>query len=299
MLVLTSFFSSGLLFFGSGFLASFISSTLVSFFSLLSLISFSFVCFTSSTLVSFLTSFFSSFFISFLSSITSFFSSGNLTYNQLILSTFLAVVIFLFIFFCFPIDLNKPKQFYDFMKFNIIYWIVINLLILAFQILLSIFITDRRDTQYYDDNITIQAKRLPQNSFVEGYCKYRTLFTLNSGNLCNVCSFLMNIVAFLSVKFEIKKIYNGTYNSWSENNFENSKMAGGLVDGDQSGMVEYNNIEQTQWNHNKWTIVLLRVLLDIVFNAVIFIFFIWVTHFTSEEIILFIFFSVFIFSFIY
>ena len=221
------------------------------------------------------------------------FASGNLTYNQLILSTFLAVVIFLFIFFCFPIDLNKPKQFYDFMKFNIIYWIVINLLILAFQILLSIFITDRRDTQYYDDNITIQAKRLPQNSFVEGYCKYRTLFTLNSGNLCNVCSFLMNIVAFLSVKFEIKKIYNGTYNSWSENNFENSKMAGGLVDGDQSGMVEYNNIEQTQWNHNKWTIVLLRVLLDIVFNAVIFIFFIWVTHFTSEEIILFIFLIIF------
>ena len=221
------------------------------------------------------------------------FASGNLTYNQIIISTCLAVVIFLFIFYCFPIDLNKAKQFYDFMKFNVIYWIVINLLILTFQILLSSFITDRRDIQYYENNVKIQANRLPQNEFSRDYCKYRTLFSLNDGNFCNVISFLMNIVAFLSVKADIRFIYNNSYNSWSEGNFENPKIGGGLVDGDQSGMVEYNNIEQSQWNHNKGGIVLLRVLVDIIFNAIIFIFFIWVTHFSDNEILLFIFLIIF------
>ena len=45
------------------------------------------------------------------------FAAGNLAYNEIILSTFIGVAIFLFIFYCFPIELNKPKQFYDFMKF--------------------------------------------------------------------------------------------------------------------------------------------------------------------------------------
>lgn len=217
------------------------------------------------------------------------FASGNVTYNQIIISSLLAVVIFLFIFYCFPLDLNKSRQFYDFMKFNKYYWITINLLILAFQILLSSFITDRRDTQYYDNNIKEQAKRLTQNDFTKEYCKYRTLFSLNGGNFCNVISFLMNIVAFLSIKAEIRFIYNSSYNSWSEGNFENPKLAGGLVDGDNSGLMEYNNIEQSQWNHNSCLIVFIRTVLDVILNAVIFIFFIWVTHFTDKEIILYIF----------
>ena len=221
------------------------------------------------------------------------FASGNMTYNQMILSTFLAVVIFLFIFYCFPIDLNNSKQFYNFMKFNVYYWIVINLLIFAFQILLSIFITDRRDIEYYNSNLQKQASRLPQNDFSKNYCKYRELFSLNTGNFCNVCSFLMNIVAFISIKAEIKFLYKDRYSYWSEGNFENPKIVGGLVDGDQSGLVEYNNIEQSQRNHNKWTIVFLRTCLDVIFNAVIFVFFIWVTHFTKDEIVLIIFLIIF------
>ena len=217
------------------------------------------------------------------------FSSGNVTYNQIINSSFLGVVIFVFIFYCFPLDLNKSSQFYDFMKFNKYYWITINILILVFQILLSGFITDRRDTQYYDSNLKEQARRLTQNDFTESYCKYRTLFSLNNGNFCNVLTFLMNVVAFLSIKAEIKFIYNNSYNSWSQGNFENPKIDAGLVDGDNSGLMEYNNLEQSQWNHNHWRIVLLRTILDVIFNAVIFIFFIWVTHFSENEIVLFIF----------
>ena len=217
------------------------------------------------------------------------FSSGNVTYNQIINSSLLGVVIFVFIFYCFPLDLNKSSQFYDFMKFNKYYWITINILILVFQILLSGFITDRRDTQYYDSNLKEQARRLTQNDFTKNYCKYRTLFSLNNGNFCNVLTFLMNVVAFLSIKAEIKFIYNNSYNSWSQGNFENPKIDAGLVDGDNSGLMEYNNLEQSQWNHNHWRIVLLRTILDVIFNAVIFIFFIWVTHFSENEIVLFIF----------
>lgn len=217
------------------------------------------------------------------------FASGNLTYNQMIISACLAFVIFVFIFYCFPIELNKPKQFYDFMKFKSYYWIAINLLILAFQILLSIFITDRRDTVYYDNNIKTQAKRLVTNEFTDDYCKYRTLFSLNDGNLCNVICFLMNIILFISVRLEIRLIYGNTYNSWSEGNFEIPKIGGGLVDGDQGGLAEYNSIEKSQWNHNKCGIVFLRAVIDFIINLAIFVFFIWVTHFSEDEIILFIF----------
>ena len=217
------------------------------------------------------------------------FSSGNVTYNQIIISACLSVVIFLFIFYCFPTDLNNSKQFYDFMKFKFYYWLFINILILVLEILLSIFITDRRNTQYYDKNVQIQAERLGQTDFSRGYCKYRTLFTLNNGNFCNVISCLMNMLAFFAVKADIRFIYGNNYNSWCEGNFEDQKVGPGIIDGDRGGLIEYNNLDKTQWNHNKGGIVLARTLLDIVFHGIIFAFFIWVTHFTEKEIILFIF----------
>ena len=39
------------------------------------------------------------------------FASGNCTYNQILISLFMAVVIFMVIFYSFKVDLNKPKQF--------------------------------------------------------------------------------------------------------------------------------------------------------------------------------------------
>ena len=217
------------------------------------------------------------------------FSSGNVTYNQIIISACLSVAIFLFIFYCFPLDLNNSKQFYDFMKFKFYYWLFINILILVLEILLSIFITDRRNTQYYDKNVQIQAERLGQTDFSRDYCKYRTLFTLNNGNFCNVISCLMNMVAFFAVKADIRFIYGNSYNSWSEGNFEDQKVGPGIIDGDNGGLIEYNNLDKTQWNHNKCNIVFARTLLDIIFHVIIFGFFIWVTHFTEKEIVLFIF----------
>lgn len=215
------------------------------------------------------------------------FASGNLTFNQLLLSIFLAVAIYLFFFHNFTINLNKARQFYDFLKFNTYYWLVLNILLLAFQLLLANFITNPRDIKYYETNIVTQANRLPQNSFTEKYCKYRTTLSLNNGNFCNVISFLMNIVAFLSVKADLKFNYANTYTSWNEGNFENPKIGG--INEEQTGNNDYNNFEPSQWNHNKCHIVLLRSILSVVFIAIIFIFFIWVTHFTDDIIVLFIF----------
>ena len=217
------------------------------------------------------------------------FASGDLTYNQLMLSVLLAISIYLFIFHNFTINLNNDRQFYDFLKFNTYYWLVLNALLLAFQLLLANFITNQRDIKYYENNINLQANRLPINDFVRDYCKYRTTLSLNNGNFCNVISFLMNIVAFLSVKADLKFNYANTYNSWKEGNFEVPRLAGINNDEQQRGVNEYNNIEQSQWNHNKCHIVLLRTILSVVFMAIIFIFFIWVTHFTNNEVILFIF----------
>ena len=123
-----------------------------------------------------------------------------------------------------------------------------------------------RVAQYYDKNVQIQAERLKQTEFSKGYCKYRTLFTLNNGNLCNVISFLMNLLAFFAVKADIRFIYGNNYNSWSEGNFEDQKVGPGIIDGDRGGLIEYNNLDKSQWNHNKCSIVFARTLLDIIFQ---------------------------------
>ena len=54
-------------------------------------------------------------------------------------------------------------------------------------------------------------------------------------------------------------------------------------------MIEYNIIEQTQWNHNNCGIVVIRTILDVIINVLIFILFIWLSHYSENEIVLFIF----------
>ena len=99
----------------------------------------------------------------------------------------------------------------------------------------------------------------------------------------------MNIIAFLSVKADIKFNYKNSYNTWSEGNFEIPIMGGGIVDGDQSGLIEYNAIEKTQWNHNNCGIIIIRTIIDVIFNVIIFVLFIWLAHFFDNETVLFIF----------
>lgn len=212
------------------------------------------------------------------------FASGNCTYNHIIISLFMAVSIYFIIFHSFKVDLNKSKQFYDFIKFNTIYYLVINLLLFIFQLLLSSFIIDDRDIKFYGDNGKIQIGLMPSNNFSNTFCKYRNKFFLNSGNLCNIFCSLMNIIAFLSLKADLHFNYKDNYNSWSEGNFEKSNLEIlNVMNADQSAQGEYVHIDNSQWNHNGVFRGTIRFLFLLLFVFGIFFIFILASSWADNE----------------
>ena len=211
------------------------------------------------------------------------FASGNCTYNHIIISVFMAISIFLIFFYRLKIDLNKSKQFYDFIKFKMLYYLVINALLFAFQILLCMFIIDERDTTFYREHGLEQISLMPKNDFSEKLLKYRNKFFLNNGNLCNCFCFLMNIVAFLSLKIDLSFIYQNNYNSWSEGNFEKPKLESINVNLDSSAVGEYSHIEESQWNHYGAVKGLLRFIILIVLTFGIYALLIWISTWSDNE----------------
>jgi hypothetical protein len=211
------------------------------------------------------------------------FAAGNCTYNQLIMSLFLSIVIFLVFFYLFKIDLNNSKQFFGFIKFNLLYYLIINAVLFTFQILLSIFITDERDTNYYKYNAKIQISIMPWNDFVQKYCKYRKLFFLNTGSLCNVFYFLMNIVAFIAIKADLHYTYKGNYNSWCERNFEkiNIELVGNNPE--RSSIVEYSHLEHSQWNHTGFCLGTIRFIALFLMISIIYGLFILISSWSDKE----------------
>ena len=210
------------------------------------------------------------------------FASGNCTYNHIIISLFMGVVIFMVIFYSFKVDLNKPKQFYDFIKFNFLYYLVINALLFAFPILLIMFMKNEGDQDYYTRHGKEQVNRMPSNDFTKKYCGYRDKFYLDDGNLCNVFCFLMNIIAFFSVKADFHFIYKDNYNSWNERNFEKPKIE--IVNLDQSNQNdEYSHIDESQWNHLGACVNLIRFIILIVIIFVFFVLIIWINSWSKSE----------------
>ena len=57
------------------------------------------------------------------------FAAGDLGYNQIIFSVCIGIATFQAIFFFFKVNVNKSKQLYDFLKFNISYYIFINIIL--------------------------------------------------------------------------------------------------------------------------------------------------------------------------
>lgn len=215
------------------------------------------------------------------------FAAGNVAFNHLITSVFFGVVIFIVIFFCFKINLNKPKEFYDYIRFNLLYYLTINVLLLAFNICLSYFMNYKADNLYYRDNGIIQVKLMARNSFTDIFCDYRKLFYLIAGNYCNIFCFLMNIVAFLLLKADLHFTYKNDFKSWNERMFEKSKIE--KVNMDQSGQGEYSHIEDSQWNHKGKGIALIRFIFLIIMIAIIYVFFVWINSLSDNEVYSFIF----------
>ena len=209
------------------------------------------------------------------------FASGNCTYNQIIISLFFAVVIFLVIFYIFKVNLNKAKQFYDFIKFNFAYYLVINALLFVFNILLSTFIIDDSDIKYYGDNGKDQIDLMPANDFSDKFCKYRKLFFLNDGNMCNIICFLMNIIAFISLRLDLHFTYQNNYNSWSEGNFEKPKIE--AIINEQSPQGEYSHLEESQWNHYGACRTAIRFVFLMIFILILFTVFVLLSSLTSNE----------------
>lgn len=219
------------------------------------------------------------------------FCCGNCSYNQIILSLFMAVIIYIFIFYCLKVDLNKSKQFYDFMKFKVHNYLVINLLLFTFQVVLNLFIIDKGDHDYYTRNASEQINLMPTNSFTDIFCKYRKMFYLNSGNFCNLIIYLMNIVAFVSVKADLRITYKNNYNSWIENNFEKPRIDSLANNNllDNSGINDYANIEQSQWNHLGAFRGIIRMILVVIATLVILSLFVWISSWSDSEVYSFIF----------
>ena len=206
------------------------------------------------------------------------FAFGNASYNQIIFSILIALVCYQIIFWVLKVKLNDTKQFYNFVQSKLRYYVVINILLLAFEFLLYVFITDAGDVKYYGEHIDFQTKRLPVLDFVKTTFNYHRLFYLNEGNFCNVICFLMNLVAFIGMKIDLHLNYKDNYNKWTESNFEKPKIETvGTMDSVDSGRIgsfnvdEYSGVKQSQWNHNGFCFGFLRFIILIILLVVCFV----------------------------
>ena len=152
------------------------------------------------------------------------------------------------IFLLFKVEVNNSKQFFTFLKFKTRYYLFINLILLAFEFILNIFIIADIDEDYYSGNIDTQQERLFYSKFLNDNFNYRRFFYLNKGNFCDALCFIMNIVAFLSLKLELYWKYKGDYENWSSNNFERPPQQNALL-GDMTEVDDYFIRDATQWNH--------------------------------------------------
>ena len=206
------------------------------------------------------------------------FASGNCTFNHIIISVFFGISIFLILIYILKIDLNKSRQFYDIIKIKTLYYLAINALLFVFQILLCLFVIDKRDTTFYENHGKEQIERLQSNK----YTNYREHLFLNNGNLCNLFCFLMNIIAFIALKADLYFNYDNNYNSWSEGNFEKA-----INNMDNSIQSDFNHIEETQWNHIGAGKAFVRFLLLLLFCFCIYGIFLWIfSNSQSETVIL-------------
>ena len=189
------------------------------------------------------------------------FATGNLAYNQIIFSICIGIVTYQIIFYIFKVDVNNSEQLFNFLKIKTSYYIFINLILLAFQFILNMFIIDKSDEDYYFKNINEQQKRLPYS--IKIY--HREYFYLNRGNLCNVICYFMNIVAFICTKLELNWIFKGDYDSWSSRNFEKHAQEGdeGLLNISQDDFIIRN---ATQWNHTGFCKGMVRLFIVLILS---------------------------------
>ena len=189
------------------------------------------------------------------------FAAGDLGYNQIIFSICIGIVTYQIIFFFLKVRLDKAKDLYNFLNFQIVYYLFINLILLAFQIILFLFITDNWDADYFKKNIDEQQNRIYYPKFFRDFFNYRKNFYLDRGNFNNVLCFAMNIVAFLSMKLELFWTFKGEFKRWSKSNFELPKQENIVLGRFDEDFIRGEN---TQWNHTGLIKTIIRLILTII-----------------------------------
>lgn len=171
------------------------------------------------------------------------FAAGAVTYEQILLSITTGIAIFFALFSIFDAKVNDPKQFYHLIKFRFIYYCAINAIIVAFLIIMYLFIEDKEGDAHYRTILAIQEGRKP-TSFLSGIIV--NTFALYDGTFVSIVYFLGNVIVMIALKAELYLTFNNNFDVWRKNNFEYQDKQVGV---EYSIYTDYSSGKGTQWNH--------------------------------------------------
>jgi hypothetical protein len=189
-----------------------------------------------------------------------FFVSGEITYGQIFNTALLSIATYFLIVNLFKINVNNYKQFFSIIHFKFFYYLILNVLLFTFEIILYNFVTNKEYENYFKNNIKKQLEYDNEQNFV---VKGQKTFYLNNGVLVNVIVFTMNLFAILSLKLEYILIYKKTFENWTKFNFEINEREYSKLSLNYYGDLKF--VEGYQWNHTNWKKNLIRTILSIVF----------------------------------
>ena len=184
------------------------------------------------------------------------------------------------------LKLNSSKQFVRFMEIRNIYYVGFNIMILfIFIILVNVATYDRNAHNIW-------------NTIINQKCGSETL--LNVGFQYEAfllfAVFFSNIGAFVGIKSEMHFTFDGDVEDWNDYNFPK------LEEDSSSLMSSFSQSRETQWNHTRFHISLLRLVVLLILSTIFLIPYIFISF--AENTFIVFFFKIFlplslIFFFIY
>jgi hypothetical protein len=192
-----------------------------------------------------------------------FFVSGEITFGQIFNTALLSIATYFLIVNFFKINVNDYKQFFSIIHFKFFYYLILNVLLFTFELILFLFVTNKEYENYFNNNIKNQLELDNEENLV---VKGQETFYLNNGVLVNVIVFIMNLFAILSLKLEYILIYKKTFENWTKFNFEINEREYSSISLNFYSDLKY--VEGNQWNHTNWNKNIVRAILSIIFCVI-------------------------------
>ena len=189
--------------------------------------------------------------------------SAEVTYGQIINTILLAIATHFLILNVFKVKVNDYKQFFSIIHFKFFYYLILNVLLLIFELILYNFVTNKEYENYFNRNIKIQLEDDKNNNFV---IKSQNVFCLNSGVFINVLVFLMNLFAIMALKLEYIFIYKKNFDNWAKFNFEIEEKEYSKLNSNIYSDLQY--VEGNQWNHTNLKKNIIRTIFSILLCAI-------------------------------